>query len=224
MATAPLHVARPWVAPGPGHGQRCLCGRGRWPEHIDAAQPLVLAPDSSIPQEEAHIGPVILCDCSSPPSRAGAEASGGKSGYTRQKRSKGWMKRSAERAMPRSAWLTHSRHPRGRAACTQRWPWGKRIRDPCPGRQSQRPPQPRVEELGPEAPPTRPGSAASARGQAPFPLEKLEGTIFFFYYLGSDLHGEGAPRPPVPGHSQSFPAEERSKTWGSSLIFTGPTL
>lgn len=72
-------------------------------ERIDAAQPVVLTPDSSIPQKEASIGPIIMCDCNSPPGRAGAEVLGGKNGFTRQKKSKGWMKHSAERATPRSA-------------------------------------------------------------------------------------------------------------------------
>lgn len=72
-------------------------------ERIDDAQPVVLTPDSSIPQREASIGPIITCNHNSPPGRAGAEVSGEKNGFTRQNKSKGWMKCSAEQAMPRSA-------------------------------------------------------------------------------------------------------------------------
>lgn len=63
---------------------------------------------------------------------------------------------------------------------------------------------PPVEELQAEVLPTH--RALRHPVQAPFPLESLKGTDFYFYDLGSGLHREGAPRPSVPGHR--FPAEE----------------
>jgi len=72
------HVARPRIAPGPGYRQRYLSGRGWWMERMDAAQPVMLTPDSSVPQREASISPITTCDCNSPPGRAGAKVSGEK--------------------------------------------------------------------------------------------------------------------------------------------------
>lgn len=90
------------VALGPGHRQHCLSGRGWWMERIDGAQPIVLIPNSSIPQREASISPIVTCKCNSPLGRVGAEVLGKNNGFTRQKKSKGWMKHPAEQATPRS--------------------------------------------------------------------------------------------------------------------------
>lgn len=70
--------------------------QGQWMEQIDEYQPVVLTPDPSIPQREARVGPIFTCNCSSSPCRAGSEVSGVKNGFRRQKKSKGWMKNSAE--------------------------------------------------------------------------------------------------------------------------------
>lgn len=72
--------------------------QGQWMEQIDVDQPVVLTPDPSTPQSEARVGPIFTRDCSFSPCRTGAEVSGVKNGFRRQKKSKGWMKNSAEPA------------------------------------------------------------------------------------------------------------------------------
>lgn len=98
------HHAAPHSQTLPGSRPRAQAAPPVWlgTEHTDAAQPGVLTPDIRIPQREAALDP------SPRVTAAHLKADlGKKNGFTRQKKSKGWMKHSAEQATPRSAWLTH---------------------------------------------------------------------------------------------------------------------
>uniref|UniRef100_A0A8D2LYB9 Secreted protein n=1 Tax=Zonotrichia albicollis TaxID=44394 RepID=A0A8D2LYB9_ZONAL len=59
--------------------------QGQCMEQTEEDQPIVLIPDPSTPQREASVGPILTCNCSSSPCRAGAELSG----FRRQKKTKG---------------------------------------------------------------------------------------------------------------------------------------
>lgn len=83
--------------PTPLHIQGTGCSwQGQWIEQIDEDQAILLTPDPSTSEKETRVGPIFICNCSSSPCRAGAEVSGVKNLFRRQKKSKGWMKNSAE--------------------------------------------------------------------------------------------------------------------------------